>query len=155
MIKRASDVLQKAKNYAFLLLKVRQRSEKEIQGRLKRKKFDDDIIREVLSFLKEKAFINDTDFTKSWIESRLQKRLGLRRIEQELKVKGIERQTIERELREAKKGYVESEIVLRIARDRLGRLKDIEPQKAKRRIFSYLARRGFSPEIIFDVINNL
>lgn len=155
MDKRNSDVLQRAKNYAFLLLKVRQRSEKEIQERLKKKKFDEDIIRQVLSFLKEKEFVNDTNFTKSWIESRLGKRLGLRRIKQELKVKGIDRQTIERELQEAKKGYAESEIVLRLAKERLMRLKNIEPQKAKRRIFSYLARRGFSPEIIFDVINNL
>ena len=74
------DQLQKAKNYAFLLLKFRPRSEKEISERLKRKKFDTAVIRETILFLKEKSFVDDSYFAKVWLESRIKRPLGLRKL---------------------------------------------------------------------------
>jgi regulatory protein len=150
-----SSPLQKAKEYAFLLLKFRLRSEKELYERLKRKKFDADIIKEVLKFLKEKDFLNDKIFAKAWIDSRLKRPLGLRRIKEELKLKGIDKEIIDSQISEIKKDYPEEEIVKKIARQRLNKLKNIEPRKAKNRLYAYLLRRGFSPEIIIDVINQL
>lgn len=149
------ELLQKAKDYAFLLLKFRPRSEKEIYQRLKKKKFADRVISETLSFLKDKDFINDANFTKIWIESRLKRPLGLRRIREELNLKGIDREIIDSQIQEIKKNYPEEEIVMKIAQVRLKRLKDIESGKVKRRIFSYLLRRGFSPEVIIDLLDQL
>jgi regulatory protein len=150
---RVSLELQRAKNYAFLLLKFRLRSEKEIYQRLKKKKFPEGIIQETLFFLKDKRFIDDNFFAKTWIESRLKKPLGLRRIKIELRQKGIDKEIIDSELREIKKGYLEQEIVTKIAQQRLKKLKGIEPIKAKSRVYGYLLRRGFSPEIVIDVLN--
>jgi len=152
---RNIDSLQKAKNYAFLLLKFRPRSEKEIYQRLKKKKFDDRIIKETIAFLKDKDFINDNYFAKAWVESRLKRPLGLRRIKQELRIKGIGKEIIDSQIDEIKKNYSEEDIVAEIARERFNRLKNIEPEKAKRRLYAYLLRRGFSPEIVIDVINKL
>lgn len=149
------DLLSKAKNYAFLLLKFRPRSEKEIYQRLKKKKFDDRIIKETIAFLKDKDFINDNYFAKAWVESRLKRPLGLRRIKQELRIKGIGKEIIDSQIDEIKKNYSEEDIVAEIARERFNRLKNIEPEKAKRRLYAYLLRRGFSPEIVIDVINKL
>lgn len=106
-------------------------------------------------FLKDKDFINDTCFTQAWIESRLKKPLGLRRIKEELRVKGIESEIIDDQIQEIKKSYCEEEIIAKIAKVRLSRLKGIEPQKARQRVFSYLLRRGFSPEIVIDAIGRL
>jgi regulatory protein len=149
------DSLEKAKNYAFLLLKFRLRSENEIRQRLKKKKFDTQIIENVVSFLKDKGFINDNYFAKTWVESRIKKPLGLRRLKEELKIKGIDKEIIEERINEIKKNYPEEEIIARIARERLKRIKDIDPQKAKKRIYAYLLRRGFSPDIILDVVGQL
>ena len=149
------EPLQKAKNYAFLLLKFRPRSEKEIYQRLKKKKFDPGIINQTLAFLKDKGFINDSDFTRLWIESRLKRPLGLRRIRQELNLKGIDKQIIDSRIEEIKKSYSEEGLVTKICQEKFDKLKNIEPQKAKRRIYAYLLRRGFSPEVIIDAINNL
>lgn len=146
---------EKARDYAFLLLKFRPRSEKELYQRLKKKRFDDGIIRETLAFLKEKGFVNDTNFSRAWIESRLKKPLGLRKIKQELRQKGITKEIIDRQLQDLKKNYFEEEIVRRVAQARMGRLKDIDPRKVKSRIYAYLLRRGFSPDIVIDVINQL
>jgi regulatory protein len=145
--------LQKAKNYAFLLLKFRPRSEKEIILRLKRKKFQDQIIKEAVSFLKEKNFIDDQSFARAWVQSRIRRPLGLRRISQELKIKGISQETIDKQIAAAKESYCEESIVAKIAKDRFSKLKTIEPDKARRRIFDYLLRRGFSPDIVRDTLS--
>jgi len=149
------DSLRKARDYAFLLLKFRIRSEKEIYGRLKKKKFNDTTIKETLSFLKDKGFINDDYFAKAWIESRIKRPLGLRRIKEELKIKGIDREIIDRHLEDISKAYSEEATVTKIIKQRFDRLKGAEPQKAKRRLYAFLLRRGFSPEIVIDAINQL
>ncbi len=151
--KKNTDLLQKARAYAFLLLKFRVRSEKELRQRLKKKKFEPATIESTVSFLKDKKFIDDNYFAKAWIESRIKRPLGIRRIRQELAIKGIDQATIDSQLGEIKKYYCEEEVVTKIAKDRFSRIKDTDPQIAKRRVFSYLIRRGFSPEIVMEVIN--
>lgn len=152
---REAQILDKAKAYAFLLLKFRPRSEYEITQRLKRKKFDDKVIKEVVSFLKEKSFIDDNYFARAWIDSRLKRPLGLRRIRNELKIKGIADGVIDSQIREAKSDYSEKDIVVNLLRDKLERLKGIEPEKAKRRIYAFLIRRGFSPDVIIEALTKL
>lgn len=147
------ELLQKARNYAFLLLKFRLRSEKEIYQRLKKKKFEEEVIKQAVSFLKDKGFIDDNLFTKSWIASRLKKPLSLRRIKQELNLKGIDQEIIDTKISEVKKGYDEPGLVKRIAGERLNKLKGIEPGVARRRVYAYLLRRGFSPEVVIDAMN--
>lgn len=149
------EPLQKAKNYAFLLLKFRLRSEKELYSRLKKKKFPEQIIKETILFLKDKGFIDDKVFAKTWIESRLKRPLGLKRIKTELNLKGIDKEIIESSIDEIKNSYSEVEIVTGIAQKRLSRLKGIEPAIAKRRLYTYLLRRGFSGEVVTDVVNQL
>ena len=148
-------MLQKAKDYAFLLLKFRLRSENELRQRLKKKKFDADIIEMTLLFLKDKGFIDDNYFTKTWIESRIKKPLGIRRLKAELSIKGINKAIIDTQIDEIKKSYSEEDIVGGIAKDRLNKLKGIDPQKAKKRVYAYLLRRGFSPEVVIDVLNQI
>jgi regulatory protein len=182
------DQLQKARNYAFLLLKYRPRSEYEIRWRLKRKKFDEAVIKETISFLKEREFIADEGFTRAWIESRLKKPLGLNRIRSELKLKGIDKQIIESQINRIKEQYNEEGIISQIIKTRIERLnlpglkagdssragkrqfrsshglkpgdsckglKGLDVQSAKRRLFAYLLRRGFSPDAISDAISQL
>lgn len=147
--------LRKAKEYAFLLLKFRLRSRRELYTRLKKKKFSEDIINEILSFLEEKDFINDSRFCKEWIASRIKRSLGLKRIRGELRLKGIDPDTIDAYIQEIGPEYSEEDKVIEIVKERFDKLKDIEPLKAKRRIYGYLARRGFPPDLISDAINRI
>ena len=136
-----------------MLLKFRQRSEQELRERLEKKKFDKQIIEETLSFLKERSFIDDSSFAKSWIDSRIKKPLGIRRLKAELLIKGISKAIIDSCIDEIKENYPESKIVAGIVKDRLDKLKGCDPQKAKKRVYAYLLRRGFSPETVIDVLN--
>ena len=147
--------LEKAKKYAFLLLKFRPRSQKEIYSRLKKKKFAEAVISQTLSFLKEKGFLNDRLFSKSWIEFRIKNSYGFRKIEQELKLKGIDKETIDAEIGDIKQGYCEKDVIFGIAGERFRKLRGIETNKAKRRIFDYLMRRGFSTGMVIDAVNRL
>ena len=155
MQSKDKDLLQKAKDYAFLLFKFRPRSEKELCQRLKNKKFDDRTIRDTLAFLKDKAFLDDFSFARAWIESRLKKPFGLRRIRQELKLKGIDEEIISSRIAAAKEGYSEEEIVRKIAKEKFNKIRNLETDKAKRRIFSYLIRRGFSSDTVADAVRQL
>lgn len=144
----------KAREYAFLLLKFRLRSEREICERLKKKGFTEETVKKTLSFLKDKRFINDGLFAKSWIESRLRKPLGLRRIKQELTLKGISKGIIDGQLGIFRDNYPEEEIVARIAKEKFFKLKGVDAEKKKRRISQFLLRRGFSPGIVYEVMNS-
>ena len=153
--KEEPQFFNKAREYAFRLLKFRMRSKKELYQRLKRKKFEEETIERVIAFLKEKEFVNDKEFARAWVESKLRRPLGIRRIKQELQIKGIDKKTIEDVLARAKKGYNEDSTVFKLAKRRLARLKGIEPRKVKTRLYSYLLRRGFSPEVVSDVITQI
>jgi regulatory protein len=150
-----SDEITKAKKFVFRLLKYRTRSYKELQERLKAKKFSPDVISQVIDYFDKLGLINDQVFALTWLNSRLGKPLGLRRIFFELKQKGISNEIIEEVQNKIKDNYNEYEVVQRLARDKIDKLKCLDQNKAKRRIYNFLIRRGFSVDIINDVINRL
>ena len=155
MKKISADAFQKAKNYCFLLLKFRLRSEQELCSRLKKKKFDEPIIRKALDFLKEKKFIDDAAFVQAWVESRIKRGFGLRRIIQELALKGIDKRLIESAEEDIKENYPQRQMALAVASKRMEKLEELDPEKIKSRIYGYLLRRGFSPDIVIDVVDEL
>ena len=155
MVSSHKETFEKAKNYAFLLLKFRLRSEKELAWRLKKKKYKEPVIRQTLAFLKSRNFIDDEVFARAWITTRLKRPLGLRRIKQELRAKGVEEEIIEGELLEIKKDYCEEDIVRQLAKTKLDKMKEVDPRTARRRVMGYLLRRGFPPDVIIDVLSRL
>ncbi|MDD4899465.1 MAG: regulatory protein RecX [Candidatus Omnitrophica bacterium] len=146
---------EKARQYAFLLLKYRLRSESELRFRLKRKNFSPGIIDSTIEFLKGKAFLDDEVFAKAWISSRLQKPFGFRRLRQELKLKGVGNKVIEAQIQQAKKDFPEEEIILSLAKEKLKKYKGVEPQKARQRVYGFLVRRGFCVEKIIEAMEQL
>ena len=146
---------EKAREYAFLLLKFRLRSEKELALRLKQKGFSEELSQDTVNFLKDKQFIDDRVFAKGWVASRLKRPFGFRRIRQELAQKGLDKEIIEETFTQVKEHYSESEIISQLAKQRFSKLKGIEPLKAKARVYAYLIRRGFSPGISSDIVKGL
>ena len=151
----ASITFQKAKQYCFLLLKFRMRSVKEIFERLRSKKFDDEVIGRTISFLKQKKLLDDEAFARAWIESRISKPLGFARLKRELIAKGIDVKIIDKTIAELKNNYSEEAVVLELAKERLAKSHDADPAKAKKRLYGYLLRRGFSPGIVIEVLEGL
>lgn len=150
---RQSHSPEKAREYAFLLLKFRLRSEKELLQRLRQKGFSEELCHDTVNFLKDREFIDDRVFARGWVASRLRRPFGLRRIKQELAQKGLDKEIIEDTFAQAKVDYDEGSIVRRLAERRFSKLKGIEPLKAKQRVYAYLMRRGFSPDLIREIID--
>jgi len=151
-VKNNRSLAEKAKAYAFLLLKYRLRSEKELFSRMSRKKFPNQVIRETIDFLKEKKFIDDTVFARAWVASRWQKAIGPRRLRQELRLKGIDKELIAQSLEGLSESSSQREAIRDIAQSRLARMKGLDPRTARRRLYAYLVRRGFSPDEILDCL---
>lgn len=145
---------QKAREAVLRLFRYRPRSEKEIVEKLGKKGFSGTVIRETVEYFKKLEMIDDRLFARGWIRGRLNKPLGMRRIEQELRQKGIEKETIETERRNIT-GYDEADTVRDLARRRLARYKNIDRLKAKQRLYAYLARRGFSSGAIAKALKEL
>jgi regulatory protein len=150
---RTDDGRQKAREAALRLLSVRARSEGELADRLARKGFDVDVVGEVIEALRQVGLVDDEAFARAWADERARLRpVGPRRLAGELMEKRIDRQTAERVVDETFAACPEIELARRAAAakgrpGRGGTATREEVAKRRRRLFSFLVRRGFSYEV--------
>lgn len=150
------EEVRKAKDYALNLLTYRPRSCQEIRDKLKGKNYDEEVVEEVIGQLRELNFLDDSQFAHSWAESRLlNKPMGRRLLEQELRQKGIDRGIIEEVSQSTFDKHNEEGLALALARKRLKSYLKVDELTRKRRLYSYLGRRGFSSETISQVLQEL
>jgi len=145
--------LEKAIQYGRRLLNVRPRSEKELEERLLRKGFSRNDTKDTLSCFRQKKLLNDLEFARVWVESRMRSNpRGARLLEKELLEKGISRSITQKVLSAVKDE--EKILAESLAESRMRGLKNLPRQKAKRKLFEHLARRGFKFDMIDDVVNS-
>ena len=134
-------------NYALRLLNRRDYPEKEIREKLI-KKFGDKETQEieaVITYLKEKRFVDDERYSENYAYFKLKRGYGKRRIEHELKNKGIDEKLIQNAIDGA---CEQAEDVF------LKRLKQLEGKKRKRaKLYQFMLRRGFESEKIMELLN--
>ena len=152
---RQEKELFKAKNTVYKLLNFRERSEKEIRNKLNTKGISSSTIEKCVIYFKDLDLIDDRQFAKKWINFRLKKPLGISRIRVELKQKGINENIIKEELSRSQENFDELNTVLKLAKRRLEKYKNIEQQKAQQRLYEYLTRRGFSGNSIRKTLTGL
>jgi regulatory protein len=148
------DETAKATDSAIRFLTVRPRSVREIRDRLRAKSYDDETIDRVLARLHEWRYIDDAAFARFWVENREANRpRGRRLLEQELRQKGIERDTVGQAIEEAE--IDEQAGATEIARSKLRSYRELEPEVARRRLGGFLARRGYGYAVIKPVLDEL
>ncbi len=150
-----TEVLKKAKGYALRLLKLRPRSRSELARKMAGKGYGEDVVADVLDGLTALGFLDDAAFAKAWLQYRLNKPMGFRRIERELVEKGIPRDAIRGHWDEVKESYDELEVVRALAKKRTRQYNNIDPLKRRKRVMDYLARRGFQLDVIMKVIKEI
>lgn len=150
------DIKEKARQYVFRLLSCRERSRKEVAEKLKGKKFAPTIIEKTLKYFERIDLLNDERFARLWVCSRLNfNPRSSWLIGQELGQKGVEKELIDRVIEEEILPGREKSMALDLARKRWRYYKKDEPFSARRKIISYLARRGFSLDLIKQVIEEI
>ena len=144
-----------AKAAALRFLKIRPRSIAELKEKLEVKGFSSTEIEKTVLDLLASGLLDDRAFTKSWINYRLARPFGFRRIIQELKAKGIDREIIEQAVAEIQGSYNPQEAVQQLAQRRWQRLPAIDPEKKKKRVLDFLLRRGFDADIVIKILKKL
>lgn len=149
--------LKEAKNYVFRLLKVRFRSEKEIHDKLRHRGFTQETIAETINYFKQLRLIDDHQFARKWIAARLSllQPFGIHRIRFELKEKGIAPEAIDEAWAQATVNYSEGDVVGRLAQRQLAKYLHMDSMKRRQRVYGYLLRRGFNPQVILKAIRDL
>lgn len=145
-----------ALNKAVSMLALRACSKKEIEDRLIRFHYLPDTIELVIYKLEKEGFLNDPDFARQWVEARMaQGKYGRNRISFELRQKGLSQEAVD-EIMEETDSEQEYSSALRLAEKNFKKMDDpLERTKQKRRIYGMLVRRGFDPDVIHHVMDEL
>ncbi len=148
--------LEAARGVALRFLGYSARSRSEMQKRLERDEFAPEIIAAVLAELEARNWVNDAQFAHAWVEDRAdRKKYGKGRLAAELRRKGVDKE----EVTAAIETVEEADELARARSAAAARWKlsaeetDREAiQAEKRRIASFLQRRGFGWGIITQVL---
>lgn len=134
-------------------LSFRPRSKKEIENYLKKKNLGEDEKKLILKKLEKLKMINDLEFAKFFVESRVKFRpKGKRLMAAELVQKGIARQIIEKVLQDAE--ISELDLAKEAISKNLPKFLKLPKFEAKNKIAQFLARRGFPWETIKTIIDS-
>jgi regulatory protein len=134
---------------ALTMLAARARSSAELARLLVRKgeaKADVDL---AITRLEEQGLLNDTAFAESFTRSRvLGAKHSRRRVQQDLARKGVPRTVGEAAIETvfAQEGVDQREVVEAAARKKLRSLRGVEPMVRRRRLYAFLARRGYDAD---------
>jgi regulatory protein len=144
------DQVKEAVNYALRLISIRLRTKGELELRLKRRGYPDKVVEEVLKRLEESSLLNEEEFAREFVRSKLGSLWHPTLIEKELRYRGIPKEIVERILQE-----IDLDELLERAKERAQSLSKRYRKldaRAKRRIFSYFMRRGFPWEVIREIM---
>lgn len=140
---------------AVALLAMRAHARGEIERKLEQARFRPGVIEMVLYKLEREGLLDDADFSRQWVEARAGKRLGPRRIAQELRRKGVAASDIEEALGEMDEDE-QLEGAMALARKGLARAKAGEdPRKTAQRVSGMLVRRGYGWEVARTAIERV
>lgn len=149
------DEIKKAFNLTLNFLSYRMRSEKEIREYLLRKSFHEDIVASVIYKLRNNQYVNDLEFAKSFVRSRVfNTTKGPLMIRQELQRKGISEKLIQESLEEFPEEK-QLEIAKNFAQKNAEQKKSLSDYQIKQKIGQALMARGFPQLIVKTVIAEL
>ena len=145
--------LQSTYDKILLFASLRPRSEKEFLTWLKKHKVHQSIHEELFNRLKRLELMDDKKFASWWIEQRIQfKTKSKRELTQELKFKGIDKNIIDKTLAEENVNERSAAKKLMEKKERLW--KKYEGYERRKRIYGYLASKGFGPEVIREILGD-
>lgn len=152
-MKEQTKDINRAKKLCFNLLRIRLRSEFELEQYLTKRGFDKEVIQRVKEYLVKLNLLDDFSFAKAWIESKVKRAIGKERIKYELLKKGIPKNIITKALEQTYNVKNEEEMIKELILQRMKRYSHLNKDTAKRRLWSYLLRRGFSKDIVLELIS--
>ena len=129
---------EQAKEKAVKYLVLTLRTENEVRNKLKKLNVEEDIIEQVIEYLKGINYINDSNYIEAYIRQCIKiPKYSKYEIKMKLLQKGINKNLLEEKLEEHDMQEYEKKIVEKLKESKL---KDMDEIKQK----AYLYRRGFN-----------
>ena len=142
-----------AKLAALDLLARKAWSARELAARLRRRGAPADVAQAVVDELASRGYVDDASFARFWAESRARgRRVGSRRLRQELLQKGVPRDVVAAAVAAAFEEAPEALRCLEAGRRRLPALLRRGAERAAPRLRDYLARRGYPPAMVISTV---
>ncbi len=156
----AADEVMRAKNHAINLIREeegtsRVRSKRDIAQLLEQEGFDTEAVETAIAELIRSRHIRDRKFAENWVRRRQKSNpRGKTVLKRELVDKGVDKETAEKVVAEVE---TEDEMALavQLARKRAKHYQRLPLPTAKRRLYGFLARRGFNSETIRQVLEQV
>ena len=142
---------------AFDLLARKSWSGRDLTRRLRRRGASAEIAQATVADLTSRGYVDDQAFARWWAEARARgRRIGSRRLRQELAAKGIPREMVDAAIAAAFGEVGESERALESARRRLpALLRGRQAGRAAGRLADYLLRRGYPAPVVRHAVSTL
>ncbi len=149
-----------AKDTALRYLSYRQRTEYEIRKKLTQKKYKQKIVEYTIENFKKIGLINDKEFAESFARDTLKKKgIGKALLKQKLLNKGLPKDVITPVIENTYKTINEKETAIQIAKKQLKKYENRKNKSTDKenqiRLSNFLAQRGFSWDIISQVIRQI
>jgi len=143
-----------ANKCALDFLSYRIRSKAEVTDKLRSKGISPGTADRVIGHLQSLGLINDEEFSRQLIQSFIgNKPLGRKAILQKLFQKKIPKQVSEKVLNEVFSSLNVKELAYMNFKKYFPKLKDKDINRKKRKVFDFLARKGYEFDIINEIIN--
>lgn len=147
------DRFEGALKYALRLLGYRDRSLGEMRQKLTAKGFLPDVVDRTLSYLEEKAFIDDRKLAELLKRDAVEtKHLGAQGVRNYLMRRGIARDIADA-MSAANDDYIAA--AMRLAEKKVRSMRHLDGGTIKRRLWGLLARRGFTSDEIEQVLKEI
>lgn len=181
-ITRLQSAQEQAQVYesALTFLSYRPRSAREVEQRLRKKGYTPEQIETAMERLRKQGYVDDLAFARFWIGNRQTfSPRGPRLLRSELRQKGVPAHIVDAAMieyqdeqaeREEQAAQVASDAgisddepppgsdeasALALARKRMRLLSNLDPITAKRRLSSFLARRGYNYDVIGPILHRV
>ena len=146
------------KQRAFRYLGRRQHSTSELRIKLKQKGYETELINDVLDDLKNKNYLDDTEFAKMFVEEKIKLKLwSEQKLKSELIKKGINAEIISDVLRNIISDEDTLNNAMTVAEKKYDNLKnrDVENDVIKSKLVAFLKSRGYNYDVIKEVCDEL
>ena len=150
---KLEDELEYAYQRAIRYIGYRMRSIQEVQHYLNQQGIENHVIEKVIFRLQKNGLSDDLNFAQSWIENRNEFRpRSYRMLSFELKQKGVQSEIISQILQETTSEEI---LAYRAAIKQARKYEQLEWQTFRRRLSSFLARRGFPYSVIKPTVDQV
>ncbi len=151
----ARDQTWKAREAALHLLAFRPRTAAELRRRLREKGYAPEVADAVVERLGEMGMVDDAQFAEMFVRDRVRLRPhGRRRLTQELRAKGVDGERAQAAIDDVleRENATETDLARQAAAKWRARPGE-DRQASRRRLYGFLARRGFGTDAIMAVLD--